>query len=778
MRLPWSLPAMIAKGLLTILIFILTLAAGGGFLLCASRPGYDSEIKIPGLSRPVRVEFDSFGIPAIQAWSRLAAYQALGYLHAAERLFQMDLTRRKMTGRLSEIAGAATLKLDIRQRRLGFYRAAKTIFRHWPPSQQAICRAYAQGVNAWLHQQSILPPEFLLLRYHPEEWTCEDTILVSLAMFQMLNELGNQESMLAVMEKSLPKAVTAFLTPDEDSLDHPLLGGQCSRRPRQPVPVEDLAALLAQSNTATNLVDRSLQAASNQWAIAGWKSSTGQAILANDMHLHLGVPNIWYRARLQYGNVTLDGITLPGVPLMIAGSNGHIAWGFTNALADVIDLVALTTDPHHPDAYLTPEGWRPFQTFEEVIRIKHQPAYTFTARATRWGPVAPASLLNRPVAIRWTAFDPQAVDLKAIDIDQVETVGEALALFNQAGIPVLNTAVADHLGHIGWTLSGKLPLRNGFDGTLPQNWANGNIGWQGWVSAADIPRLIDPPAGFLVTANNRTLGCHYPLYPGHNYATSFRAHRITETLQSPSKISPRQAFSLQLDSKAGFYEFYRKLALEVLDQTDLPETDRLLAQVLHDWNGEADTGSRGLPLLVAFHQGLENAVFSPILSPCRQTDPHFRYGWFKREEPLRQILRLRHPRLLPNPQFANWNEFILHHLLTAKATLETNYGKSIDQITWGEVNRASIQHPLSRGLPALAFLLDMPQDPLAGCRYCVRVALPDYGASMRLIAVPGNLKESILHMPGGQSGHPFSRHYRDQQPYWVRGLPLPLAPSE
>ena len=765
------------KGSLITLVLLLAFAAGCGYLLSASRLNYGNAVKIPNLSHPAVIHFDRFGIPAIHAQTRLDAYQALGYLHAAERLFQMDLTRRKMAGRLSEIVGAATLELDIRQRSLGFYRAAKTIARHWPPWQQAICRAYAQGVNAWLHQQSMLPPEFLLLRYRPQAWTCEDTILVSLAMFQMLNEPGHQERMLTVMEKTLPKPVVDFLTPDEDLFDQPLVGGRCGRRPKKPIPVKAIADLIAQSSTTAGLVSHTLPAASNQWAIAGWKSSTGQAILANDMHLHLGVPNIWYRARLQYQNITLDGITLPGVPLMIAGSNGHIAWGFTNALADVIDLVKLTTTPKHPGSYLTPDGWEAFQTFEEVIYIKGQPAHTFTARATRWGPVSPARLFNQPVAVRWTAFEPEAVNLKALEIDRIQTVEAALGLFKQAGIPVLNVAVADHLGHIGWTLSGRLPRRMGFDGTLPHNWASGKTGWQGWVPAPDIPRLIDPPQGFLVTANNRTLGCHSTLNPGHNSATSFRAHRIAQAITSKSKISPQQAFNLQLDGKAGFYEFYRALALAVLDKQGPTETDRLLAQVLHAWNGKSDTDSLGLPLLVAFHQRLENAVFSPLLNPCRQTDPHFRYGWFKREVPLRQMLRLRHPATLPDQQFSTWHGFIRHHLLAAKEALEKKHGKSIADLTWGDVNRAEIRHPLSRGLPVLSFFLDMRGDPLPGCRYCVRVALPDYGASMRLVAVPNNLKDSLLQMPGGQSGHPFSPHYRDQQPYWVKGLPIPLSPA-
>lgn len=739
-------------------------------------PNYDGIQTLESLERPVAIGFDAFAIPEVRADSRLDAYRALGYLHAQERLLQMDLMRRKMAGELSEVVGDGALYLDIRQRTLGFYRIAATISKQMPAWQQAICHAYSQGVNGYLQQADTLSPEFTLLRYRPGDWSCRDTILVSLAMFQMLNEESDQERMLRVMYQALPRSVVDFLTPDISPLDQPLIGQPCGHRPIQPIPVGRLKEVLAEPENAMSIIGQQPIAASNQWVVAGWKSSDGQALLANDMHLPLSVPNIWYRVRLRYGSVTLDGITLPGLPLVIAGDNGWISWGFTNAVADVIDLVLLTTDPQKPGHYRTPRGWEKFQIFHEEIRIKNQSPFRFTARATRWGPVAADSLLNQPVAVHWSIFEPGAVELSLLALDQARSVQQALPIFKISGIPVLNATVADAEGHIGWTLTGKLPKREGFDGSISLDWSATGVHWQGWLPPSRIPQLIDPPQGFIVTANDLVVGCDQPLQLGHNFAYGARAQRLRQTLAGQPFISRDSTFALQLDTQAEFYRFYQQLALSVLPDPASPLHEDL-RRALEAWNGRADSNSLGLPLLVRFHQRLENAIFAALLEKCRRLDPHFRYRWLKREVPLRQLLSQRPPELVPEPGRMDWQHYLLKILLQTAEELRQQHGKPLRRLTWGEVNRARITHPLSRGQPLLSRFLDMPPDPLPGCRYCVRVALPDYGASMRLVALAGDLQASLLQMPTGQSGHFLSSHYHDQHPYWTKGLPLPLAPG-
>jgi len=753
-------------------LFGIVLIATAGLLgaLWVSLPQQQGKIHLPILSAPVTVTFDTHAIPTIAAENRLDAYRALGYLHASNRLFQMDLNRRKMTGTLAEIFAHPALRLDIHQRTLGFSRVARKVVDRLPPEQKAGCSAYAAGVNAYLIQQRILPPEFLALGYRPAPWQCADTILIILSMFQLLDDIGNQERMLTVMAHALPKALVEFLTPDEDPRDTLLMGQDCGHRPVRPVPVQEIAAILAEQFPLSDLIDARSPAASNQWAV----NTTKGALLANDMHLPLGVPNLWYLARLRYSGINVDGVTLPGAPGVIAGSNGHIGWGFTNAMADVRDLVILETNRGHPDRYRSPGGWEPFLVFHETVAVKGETAKHLTLLSTRWGPVMERSLLGKPVALSWTALDPANIDLRLLDMDRTGSVAKALTLFNQAGLPVQNVMAVDTDGHIGWTLSGRLPRRQGFDGTTSLSWASGSIGWNGYLMGHEMPRIIDPPKGFLVTANQRTLGCDQAIRVGHNYAPSWRAHLIHQQLDKHPGIDPSAHFNLQLDTAAPFYRFYRDLALQIL-QKENTEIATTLRSTLKSWDGHAERNSTGLPLLDRFHERLEKAILNALLAPCQRVDPDFRYQWLKKEVPLRQLLRLKHPDTLPDRRFDSWQEFLHHHLIQAAAELKRTFDKPIEKLTWGEVNRATIRHPLSPALPLISRWLDMPRDPLSGCATCIRVALPQYGASMRLIVRPGKTGQGILHMPTGQIGHFLSSHYADLQTYWVEGIPLPLS---
>ncbi len=732
-------------------------------------PIYQGKIRLAGLEQGVSVFFDRFAIPTIKAHSRQDALRALGFLHAQERWLQMELTRRKMAGELAEVFGEPLVASDLRQRTLGFYLTAAQIASSLPPPQSALCQAYAQGVNAYF---TALPPALRWLGLAVKPWSCRDTLLVILSMFQELDEVGDKERMLTVMAQVLPEEVVAFLTPDQDPLDLPLLGKPCSRRPPRPVPVAAIAKLLKDSKAqTTQVVEVPSPWGSNQWAIA----SPEGALLANDMHLPLAAPALWYRVRLSYAGITLDGITLPGVPGVIAGSNGHIAWGFTNAMADVRDFIVLETDPARPGHYLTPTGSKPFSSRIETIAIKGQGEKQFTVLTTHWGPVVDHDWQHRPLALRWSALDPVAVDLTLLELDKAHTVTEALDVFNRAGMPVQNALVTDAAGHIGWTLSGRLPHRLGLDGTLSLSWADGK-GWQGYYSPRELPRVIDPKQGFLATANHRTLGCDQILL-GHNFAASFRIYRIYEQLKSNPSADPKHNLTLQLDTDASFYRFYQDLALTALEDQASPLAERI-RKALARWDGKAEASSLGIALLNRWHADLSRKVLGPLVAKCSNLDPNFRYAWLKSEVPLRELLKLRHPHTLPDKRFSSWDAFLRASLFDTARALERSYLIPIDQLSWGEVNQAQIAHPLSAKLPEwIGSWLNFPASPLAGCPECVRVMRQSYGASMRLVALAGHPGAGFHHLPGGQSGHPLSRHYADQYPYWATGEPLPLKPT-
>ena len=759
-----------------------------GFLfvkLNASLPVADGKLALDAIEAPVTITQDRFAIPTINASSRNDAFFALGYLSARDRLFQMDLLRRRSAGRLAELFGEQAVKFDVQQRFLGLARAAERITKQLPTKQKDVMQTYADGVNAFLTQTDSLPVELMALGMRPEPWRIQDSVLVALGMFQILSGGDNDERMLTVMERTLSPEVVAFLTPDTDSYDTVLLGGPESHRPAREIPVEALVALLGTESPAH--LSQSVQVpdaiiGSNNWAVSRLKTHDGRAILANDMHLKLGVPNIWYRAVIQYQNIRLSGLTLPGIPGIVAGSNDHVAWGFTNVAADLRDLVRLEVNPQDSTQYRTSQGWQSFESIEENIQVKDGESITIKVKQTIWGPVASAPLLDQAVALRWTALDPEAVNFRILDMDQAFSLERAMQVLNDAGIPPNNVLLTDDRGRIAWTYAGMFPLRKGFDGSVSRSWADGQIGWRGYIKASALPRIIDPPSGFLATANNRTLGKGYPYPIGHNFGHSYRAYRISERLQAMTDIRERDMLDLQTDTTSHFFSFYQQLALEMLTEPVITAKPYLLEvkQLIKNWNGRADVNSRAFGILVELRKSLSEMVIAPFLTPCKQEDSRFVYSWSKMDTPLRKLLSERIPETLPKPdRYSDWNALIISGLEKSTRRLLEQYEiESLQDLRWGEINRSNISHPISRSLPLLGYVLDMPRATSGGCGHCVRVSTPNFGASERFVIAPNHSSDAILHMPAGQSGHPFSSHYADQHPYWQSGLPLPFNPGK
>ncbi|MDO9269111.1 MAG: penicillin acylase family protein [Methylobacter sp.] len=762
------------------------IAVGGGFwALHKSLPQLDGTVKLERLTAEVRVHTDAHGIPVIDAASRADAVRALGYVTARDRLFQMELMRRKNAGRLAEIFGDIALDSDIKARTYGFHREAKAILAKLPQDHLHYLQSYADGVNSYMAESGKLPFEFTLLSYQPEPWTAEDSLLVVLGMCETLTA-GEERSerMLSVMEKTLPDAAVRFLTPDTDPYTESLLKQAESLRPAQAIPVEALATALAHQPMDKTLLAQAVQQSdfmvgSNAWAVSGKKTWDGRAILANDMHLGLSVPNIWYRVELNYGDTHAAGVILPGTPLIIVGSNRHIAWGATNLTGDFLDLVQLEINPANPDQYRVGEQWQGFDEYPETILVKGGEAKQVTVKQTRWGPVANQPLLDKPVAIHWAALDADAVNLNMFDLEQGETLEQAVKIVNSSGGPQLNVLLADDKGRIAWTLMGKIPKRFGNDGLVSRSWADGNVGWNGYVEPEYLPRVIDPPEGILVSANDRRLGKNYPYVIGHQFGNGYRAYRITRQLAQMPKIGEWAMFDLQLDTESEFYGFYQQLALTSLTaeaiagQADLAGVrDYLLA-----WNGRADVDSLGFALLVEFRRQLIESVFTPFLLASRQADKNFSYAWTYIDTPLQALLNEKPLHALPDTaHYRNWDDFILGQLKHSLQRVQARQPEvALMALNWGRLNKVKQTHPFSKAMPILSALLDMPEEALPGCAFCVRAAGPGFGASQRLVVAPGHFEDAILHMPGGQSGQPLSPYYRDQQDYWLKGLAMALT---
>ena len=763
------------------LILLLVVISGGIFSIIklrASLPIRDGERQIEGLDLPVTVTSDRFGVPMIIASTRRDAALALGYVTAQDRLFQMDLLRRRTSGRLSEIVGKIAIETDKRQRVIGFNRVTEAIVANLSNEQREILVAYADGVNAFIRQADTLPFEFLLLGYQPEPWTAEDSILVVMNIFQSLAFRENDERMMTIMEKSLPPEVVTFLTPDTDSYTQPLLGGADSHRPMQPIPVEALASIRRAPKQSGERLVRATHSVvgSNGWAVDKSKTADGRAIVANDMHLSLSIPNTWYRASLRYGNVDISGVILPGTPAVVVGSNGHVAWGFTYICGDFLDLVRLEINPENPDEYKAPNGWKRFERINERIEIKGGGHIVQPVKLTIWGPVSQTPLMGQPVAIHWTALQPEAVGMELLDMDEAMTVEDALLIMNRFRSVPLNVVMADSAGQIAWTYCGKIPIRKGFDGSSAKSWAGGDIGWEGYIPPSELPRVISPAEGFIATANDRTLGKDYPYIIGYNYANSHRAYRINERLREMDQVTEQDMFQLQLDTVIHFYEFYQQLALSVLTE-DVIANEPLLLEAQKQiavWDGKAEVDSVAFGILVRFRDVLAEDVLEPFLVLCHEIDREFSYAWRNTEPPLRTLLREKIAEILPDPvNYSDWEQFILAKLeKSIKQLLSEHNFDSLDQLTWGSIHTTQISHPLGF-IPMLGKILNMPQDPLPGDGLCVRSPY----ASERMVISPGREADGILQIPCGQSGHPLSKNYKDQYSYWLTGKPLPFLPG-
>lgn len=679
---PYGMRRGLRYGALALLAIVISAVPFLIYAVRAPLPIREGVRTLAGLRGAVAVEFDSLGVPHISAENAADAFHALGYVTAGDRLFQMDLLRRRAAGRLAEILGAAALEEDRWNRVMGFGQLASAILSRLPARQHDLLEAYAAGVNQAMADAKMFPIEFTLLRYSPELWQPEDSILVLLAMHVMLSWSGDQERAATVMRRALPQSVVDFLTPESDCYNEMLAPRNPGRCTPETIPVADLSALLNEAKGEQDVRSRIVPRAgnpggSNGWVIGPWKTRDGRTILANDMHLELSVPNVWYRAELRYPGASLSGLTLPGIPLLVAGSNGRLAWGMTSIEGDFVDLVTIAEDPKDPDRYRAASGALPFGTRSEKIHVRGGADVTLRVRTTIWGPVLPEPLLGNPVAVHWTALDPAAVDLGLAELAETKTVAAAIEVLHRIGGPPLNLLLADSLGNIGWTYMGKIPRRVGMDGLFSESWADGSKGWNGYIPPDELPSIINPPSGFLVNANQRMLGAPYSTVIGHDFSGGYRAWRIAERLKGLAKANERDMLNLQLDTETEVYRFYQKLALRALAGEGLLGRFSMaeLRHYILAWDGKAETNSLGIALLIEFREQLVEAMIAPLLAKCREIDPAFAYSWSGVDVPVQRMIESGRPELLPDRHsFHGWDDFLRAILLRSVENLTHRQG--------------------------------------------------------------------------------------------------------
>ncbi len=787
-----------ALALLLVVLFIAGWAA-----LRGSLPELDGRRPLAGLSAETTLERDARGVSTIHAANREDAARALGYLHGQDRFFQMDLMRRQAAGELAELFGAAALPSDRDLRRHRFRHRATAALASMDAASLRLLDAYVAGVNAGLGSLSARPWEYFVLRQVPRPWTREDTLCVvdSMTIGLQAHDGLDERTRLALREVYSPEA-EAFLRPATPEATAALDG---SAGPTVPVP--DAAHLMPKSGLApisepppapkvaawfSPPRDPDAVPGSNNFALAGTRVAGGGALVANDMHLGLAVPAVWYRASLALPGRTMTGVSLPGVPGIIVGSNGDVAWGFTDAYVDTSDVVIVEPDPADPTRYRVPDGsgWEPFEHAPETIRVAGRAPETVDIIGTRWGPLlTPAPVpgkASRVLALRWAAHDLDAVNLRLADLDEAHTLEEAVSLAHLTGIPAQNLVVGDRAGHIAWTIIGRVPRRVGFDGSLPQSWANGSCRWDGWLPPEAVPVLRDPSSGQLWTANNRVVGGEALALLGNGgYDYPARAGQIRDDLTALTDRAavPADGLAIQLDDEARFLVRWRELLTNVLSDDAVTADPSLseLRRLVNSWHGHASVDEAGYRLVREFRQNVIKDVLNPIYEPVRRYDPSLeisRTRFKDAEQPVWSLVTQRPAWVLP-PSGPSWDALLLRAAHDTAALGTTLPGKPpLAACTWGQENTLRMQHPFSRMLPSwLAAPLNMPAEPLPGDANMPRVQRPDFGASERMVVSPGRESEGIFHQPGGASGNPLSPFYRAGHEDWAQGRPSPFLPG-
>jgi len=748
-----------------------------------SLPRIDGELAAPGLGHEVLIERDARGVPIVTSADRVALSFALGYAHAQDRFFQMDLGRRLAGGELSELFGEAALRQDIRTRRFRFRAVARQVVAAADPQERALLQAYADGVNAGLASLDSRPWEYLLLRARPRPWLPEDSVLVVHSMWWQLQyasltaELDRRRLERAAAAQSTPEAAHAligFVYAGYSEWDTPNYGKElcvagCGH------PVLPYPELLKFSGPVRGAQGETGVPGSNSFAVAGIHTRTGDALIANDMHLDLGVPAVWYPARLrvtQGAVLDMTGVTLPGAPALVAGSNGHVAWGFTNSYGDFSDIrwgkCASTGYTRRSERIVVRGKPDAIVEFHDVDGgfVLDGDEYADDVRS---GECAQAA---------WLATRPEATNFALLGLERAQSIDDVLRLAPRVGIPGQNLVVGDTNGRIAWTLLGRVPRGTGPDRLF---------GAVEFRDETDHPRIPDPPVGRLWTANQRvvdgsleaTLGDDEVDVGAGGYDIGARARQIRDDLlELTHPATEADMLGIQTDARALFVARWRFLLLEILDEEAMNAAParRGFRDLVSGWKPEAAPDSVGYRLVRAFRGNTEDALWHSLSTGLLGENAQIRRpaqfeaaGW--------RLVSERPPGFRP-PGGGDWRSFLLERVDATIADL-VNECATLASCTYGSRRPVAVRHPLSRALslPLVPRLLDMPTVELAGDHHMPRVQDGNFGASERFAVSPGREDQGYLELPGGPSGHPLSPFYRSGFDDWAAGRPTPFLPG-
>jgi penicillin G amidase len=782
--------AVVALTFLALVVFVLWLRAATK----AALPALDGEMHLAALSAPVNVLRDAHGVPHIQASTQQDMMIAQGYVTAQDRLWQMDTFRRNANGNLAELMGPALVRHDEVQRVLQFRNTAQRIYDNLSAQERARLDAYARGVNLFIAQSEEngdLPVEFKLLHYRPEPWTGVDSISVGMMMVQTLDtHWPTKLSRARIAAKLKNPKLLADLYPVGSWRDRPPTGtildlSQPHAEPAAPASDDDddedepSSASAAPTPIGTNALLQLLGlptcdgcvSGSNNWVVAGSHTASGKPLLSNDMHLGLTVPNIWYMADISAPGFHAAGVSLPGLPFIVAGHNEHVAWGFTALMGDVQDLYEEQLDGRGD--YKDASGeWKPLKVDHELIRVRGSHDVALDVSFTAHGPLLNPLLTkdSDPISLRWTLYDTSLNSIPLYEINSASNWTEFSSALKKWNWPTQNLVYADDQGHIAYHAIGQIPIRPA--GLVPIPIADTAHEWQGYIPFDSLPNAVDPPSGFLATANSRVTTDAAPYPISLEWIDPYRAERIYKLLDGRSGLTPKDMLAVQTDIYSDMdQEFGQRLAYAIDHTGGVDARLRQAADLMRSWDGRLSVDSAAASLVTQSRRSLWPLILEPKLGKLVAD-----YRWEESNFAEEEIVMHAKAEWLP-PAYKNWDA-----LLTDAVRRAMDEGKApgdISKWTYGSWHTVDVEHPLSRFLPLIGRIAGTGEQPQSGDTTTVKQVGHEFGPSQRFTMDWSNIDGSTENIVLGESSNPYSAHFRDQWNDWYGGttFALPFTPA-
>jgi len=736
-----------------------------------SVPDFNKDVVLKRLEEPVKVIRDSMAIPHIYAHNELDLYRTAGYVMAQDRLWQMDLIRRATQGKLAEIFGKDMVQTDVFLRALRIPEKSHLIYEDCTPAQQAGFDAYTDGVNQYIEQHiHTLPPEFAILGYNPEQWIPEHSLnIIGYMAWDLAKSAYSTEITLYKIIQKLGMEKAQGLIPDMASRKEVVYQGF------------NLDTLLLQPNVSLLDGDKRLDElglkvffGSNNWAVSGKKSTTGKPILANDMHLGLSLPGIWYQIHeVVDGKLNVTGLAVPGQPLVVAGHNKNIAWGMTNVMSDDIDLYFEKLNPADTNQYLFNGIWKNMEVRKEIIRIKGGDSLVIFNRFTFRGPIiSKFKNMKEAISMHWIGNDFSNEGKAIYLLNRAENWSDftqALRTFNALS---QNFVYADIDGNIGLYAGGGFPIRKGA-GYLIKPGDTDEFDWTGRIPFEELPHIYNPESGMVSSANNKSVGNDYPYYISAYYAQNYRIGRIREMLRAKEKLSVKDFEAMQTDQHSLMVREFLPKILKSLNQSDLNPEEKQVFTILANWDGDMEAEKPG-PLIFEqfyhcwFRNLLEDDLGESLFREYYENSTLSRN--FMENFRLNGDVTWCDDQTTPN-HIEGYDEIVYKTFKETVKLLISQFNTKPEQWKWADIHQLTLEHPMGK-IKILDRIFRLNRGPfrVGGSFHTVSpFSYPysdpykvNHGASHRHIYSTGNWDESLTVIPTGESGIPASIHYGDQ----------------